>query len=93
MVASKITTIKIQRSTKSRIDHLRVYRRETYDEILQEMLAILNLCKNNPLQARQRLLQIDRKTKSENKKVKQKPENSEKRENGKSVFDKIMKHE
>ena len=59
----KITTIKLQKYTKDRIDKLRVYPRETYDEILQDMLDILNICKINPYQARQRLLAIDRKKK------------------------------
>lgn len=57
----KITTIKLSKSTKDRIDKLRVYRRETYDEIMQNLLTILNICKANPEAARKRLLLIDRK--------------------------------
>lgn len=57
---NKITTIKLERSTKDRIDKLRVYKRETYDEILQNLLTILNICKVNPEAARKKLLLIDR---------------------------------
>lgn len=62
-MARNITTIKIQQETKDRIDKLKVYHRETYDEIIQEMLSILNICKANPEAARQRLSLIDRKKK------------------------------
>lgn len=76
----KITTIKLQKYTKDRIDKLKVYPRETYDEILQDMLDILNVCKINPYQARQRLLAIDRKKKEYNNKKSDKSEDSEKDE-------------
>ena len=62
---SKISTVKLAKATKERIDKLRVYKRETYDEILQNMLAILNICKVNPEAARRRLLGIDRKKRKE----------------------------
>ena len=63
MVAGKdnITTIKLERTTKSRLENLRSYKRETYDEILVKMLEILNVCKVNPERARARLLDLDRK--------------------------------
>jgi len=57
---NKITTIKLNRETKDRVDKFRVYRRETYDEILQKLLEILNLCRVNPDRARARLISIDR---------------------------------
>lgn len=56
----KITTIKLLESTKSRIDKLRIHKRETYDEILQNMLVILNLCKVNPERARRKLILLDK---------------------------------
>ena len=34
----EITTVKLKSKTKKRLDHLRVYRRETYDEILEKIL-------------------------------------------------------
>ncbi len=60
---SEITTIKLQKDTKDRIDHLKVYKRESYDEVIQKMLNVLNLCKVNPIEARKRLLLIDREKK------------------------------
>jgi hypothetical protein len=60
---SKITTIKLEKETKARIDKFRVYRRETYDEILQKLLEILNLCRASPERARARLISIDRQKK------------------------------
>ncbi len=77
-MSRKITTIKLQKYTKDRIDKLRVYPRETYDEILQDMLDILNICKINPYQARQRLLAVDRKKKEYSDKKSVKSENLEK---------------
>lgn len=63
----KITTIKLNKSTKERIDHLRMYARETYDEIAQRMLEILNLCRINPEAARRKLIDIDRAKRKNNK--------------------------
>jgi hypothetical protein len=57
---SKITTIKLEKETKARIDKFRVYRRETYDEILQKLLEILNLCRVSPERARARLIATER---------------------------------
>jgi len=63
----EISTIKLTKATKERIDKLRLYKRETYDEILQNMLTILNICKINPEAARIRLLGIDRKKRKDTK--------------------------
>ena len=60
MTERKITTVKIQKTTKERLEHLRNYKRETYDEIIQKMLEILNICKANPERARYKLRLIDR---------------------------------
>ena len=59
----KITTIKINVDTKSRLEHLKVYSRETYDDILKKMLEILNACRANPEQARARLISLDKERK------------------------------
>ncbi|MEK6847085.1 MAG: hypothetical protein AABY16_02875 [Nanoarchaeota archaeon] len=56
----KITTIKIDKETKLRLDKLKVHAKESYDEIIQKILFILNLCKANPEEARGRLLAIDK---------------------------------
>ena len=55
------TTIKLAKSTKERIDRLKEYKRETYDEILQKMLEILTICRISPERARIRLLSLERK--------------------------------
>jgi len=62
---SKITTIKLSKETKERIDKLKVYRRESYEEIIQKMLEILNLVRTSPEQARAKLVGIDRNKLSE----------------------------
>lgn len=56
----KITTIKLSKSTKERLDNLRVFKRETYDDILQEALNILNLCRISPERARGKLIVLER---------------------------------
>ncbi|MEM4259425.1 MAG: BfmA/BtgA family mobilization protein [Candidatus Pacearchaeota archaeon] len=65
--SSKITTIKLERETKERLDYLKEYKRETYDEILQKMLDILNLCRFSPERARARLILVDKKKRRQNK--------------------------
>ncbi len=56
----KITTIKIDKETKIRLDKLKVHAKESYDEIIQKILFILNLCKASPEEAKGRLLAIDK---------------------------------
>jgi hypothetical protein len=53
------TTIRIGRETKKRLDSLKIHGKETYDEVIQKILSILNVCKANPLQARHRLNEIE----------------------------------
>ncbi len=57
---AKITTIKIDKETKTRLDKLKVHAKESYDEIIQKILFILNLCKASPEEAKGRLLAIDK---------------------------------
>ena len=57
---NKITTIKVGIETKARLDKLRVYHKESYDEVIQKILYILNLCKSGSSEARARLLAIDK---------------------------------
>lgn len=61
--SNKITTIKITKKTKSRIDNIKVYPRETYEEIMQRILEILNLSRNNPERAQARLISIEKERK------------------------------
>jgi predicted transcriptional regulator len=72
---SKITTVKLDKETKNRLDHLKEYKRETYDEIVHKMLNILNLCKVSPERARARLIAIDRQKRRQNRqtRVQRKP--------------------
>lgn len=53
------TTIKVRKKTKNRLDNLKEYRRESYEEIIEKMLDVLNACRINPMKARARLLKID----------------------------------
>lgn len=60
---NKITTIKLSEGTKERIEHLRSYKRESYEDILQKILEVLNLSRINPERARLHLITIDRERK------------------------------
>lgn len=60
---NNITTIKVSRKTKARIDTLRSYKRESYEEIMEKIFNVLNLCRLNPGQAQARLVSIDRERK------------------------------
>lgn len=54
-----ITTIKLSKETKERLEKLREHKRESYDEILRKMLGILNITKLEPEKARSILEKID----------------------------------
>ena len=56
---SQITTVKIQKQTKERLDKLRVHRRDSYDEIVQRILGILNVCRRNPDEAQETLEKLE----------------------------------
>lgn len=58
--SDKITTIKIDKTTKFRLDRLKIHKKESYDEIIQKILYILNLCKANPTAAKAKLIGLDR---------------------------------
>jgi len=60
MAKGEITTIKLDKITKERLDKLRVHSRESYDEILQRVLGILNLSRVDPEKAQSRLRGIER---------------------------------
>ena len=57
---NEITTVKLHKKTKERLEKLRVYPRETYDEILGKIIDILNLVRQEPDRARAKLIAIDR---------------------------------
>ncbi len=55
----RITTIKLERETKARLDKLRENKRETYDEIIKKVLWILNMVRVEPDNAKKKLQAID----------------------------------
>ena len=63
-----ITTIKLQKQTKERLDKLREHRRETYDDLLRKILYILSIVKIDPEKANRLLDRIDDLSKKLNKK-------------------------
>jgi hypothetical protein len=54
-----ITTIKLQKETKERLEKLKENKRETYDDLIRKMLWILNTIKIEPEKARWTLRKID----------------------------------
>jgi len=56
---AKITTIKLDGETKIRLDHLKEYERETYDQIIKKMLYILNEIRKDPISGNRVLGKID----------------------------------
>lgn len=56
----EITTIKLSRDVKKRLDDFKFHPRETYDESLQRALDILVLCKINPEHARHKIKELER---------------------------------
>jgi len=55
----EITTIKIHKGTKTRLDRLKEHPRETYEQVLRKVLFILNLSKKNPEKAQRIFKKID----------------------------------
>jgi len=56
-----VTTIKLQKETKQRLDKLREHSRETYDEIIRKILYVLNVARDEPNKAKGILEFIDEK--------------------------------
>ena len=56
--AGKITTIKLLEETKLRIEKLREYKRESYDDLLRKILYVLNIARDDPDKARRILEKI-----------------------------------
>ena len=63
IINRKITTIKLSDNTKKRIEHLKLYPRETYEEILQRMLDIINTARQSPERAKGKLIMLERQKK------------------------------
>jgi hypothetical protein len=56
---NSITTIKLDKKTKERLEHLREHK-ETYNEIINKTLNILNICLKNPILANKILRDMER---------------------------------
>ena len=64
---NNITTVKIFKQTKLRLDRLKEHERETYEQVLRKILFILNLSKKNPERAQRMFNKIDRAIKRKQK--------------------------
>ena len=56
----KITTIKIEKSTKSRLDKLKEHEKESYNQVIRKILHIINIFRKNPQLGNKILYNIDR---------------------------------
>tara|TARA_Y100000034_G_C6664577_1_gene291485 strand:+ start:275 stop:496 length:222 start_codon:yes stop_codon:yes gene_type:complete len=54
-----ITTIKIHKQTKERLNRLKEHERETYEQVLRKILYILNISKKNPEKATRMFKKLD----------------------------------
>jgi len=55
----EITTIKLRKKTKNRLDKLRKHKRESYEEIVERVLTILNTLRVEPFEAQEKLLSLE----------------------------------
>lgn len=53
-------TIKLEKQTKTRLEHLKEHERETYDQVIKKMLYILNRIRKDPVSANRILQNIDK---------------------------------
>ncbi|MBR9704724.1 hypothetical protein GOV12_04885 [Candidatus Pacearchaeota archaeon] len=58
-----VTTVKISTATRERLGKLKEYERETFDEVLNKVLYVLNVCRKDSEKAKKFLESIDRKIK------------------------------
>ena len=56
-----ITTLKLEKETKDRLEKLREHKRETYDDIIRKIMYVLNTVRDEPLKAKAVLEFIDEK--------------------------------
>ena len=54
-----VTTIKINKITKSRLDRLKEHERETYEQVIRKILYILNISKKDPERATRMFRKLD----------------------------------
>ena len=58
-----ITTIKIEKETKARLDKLKEHEKESYNQVIKKILYILNLIRRDPLLGNNVLDNIDKQIK------------------------------
>jgi hypothetical protein len=56
----KITTIKLEKETKARLDKLKEHEKESYNQVIKKILYILNLIRRDPLLGNKLLDNIDK---------------------------------
>lgn len=49
MAKSNITTIKLEKDTKNRLDSLKEYPRESYEEVINKIINIINITIKSPV--------------------------------------------
>lgn len=54
-----ITTIKLNKNTKSKLDQYREYRNESYDELINKLIYIIKQTKTSPKLSQQTLKEIE----------------------------------
>ena len=59
----KITTIKLSTETKQRLDNIKEYDRETYNELINKIFDLLNACRKEPEKAQKILESLDKRIK------------------------------
>ena len=57
---NNITTIKLEKQTKARLEHLKEHERETYNQVIKKLLYILNRSRKDPVSANRILQNIDK---------------------------------
>jgi len=55
-----VTTIKIERETKTRLERLKEHERETFNQVIKKILYILNQIRKDPISGNRVLGNIDR---------------------------------
>lgn len=60
MTKENITTIKLEKQTKLRLDKFKEHEKESYNQALKKILHILNLVRKDPILAERILENIDK---------------------------------
>jgi len=60
---NEITTIKITKETRERLNKLKEYERETFNDVVNKIFYVLNICKKSPEKSQKILNNIDKRIK------------------------------